>query len=515
LREELPDLLAAGSALALLLGACLLKDGLPIFLFPLLPASFLPQLLLSSRRRLFYAGRLLLFLTLGLLCGVLSITGRDRLEPFFGVPSERVMKVRGSLYRDPVLTSSGGALVSLRLEEALSGNGVLTSAGGVLNLYFSREGKQLRDAMAGTPVSVGIRRAETGDDVFYPEPGTLRLTGPGSRAAEARSSLLREAGKRLARSPEAEGLLEALLLGRKSEPSDPVFLLFRQAGASHILALSGMHVGILAALLLFLLSPLAGRKKARLLVLALLPVYLLVVGVRPSLVRAIIFFFIAGTAPYCGERPLRALTITFLVQIVLFPLSPAELSFQLSYLALFGIISLSGPLSGILTGPLCPPAAAKMVGASCAAIISTAFLSLLRFGELRPASIPASFLLAVPVLLLIWAGVLLLLFPALPGIPAAAGWLSGFIIFIADYCSRLPVFRDDDALASAAAFLVLTSVLTVRYLLSDGTPFRLRFARRYLRLSSAEQSRDAETLRPEFSDLSRCEGKAEGTPRAG
>ncbi len=507
--------MAAGAALVLLFGTWPFKDGFPIFILPLLPAAFLPQLLLSFRCRLFYAGRLLLFLSLGLLCGVLSITGRDRLDPFYGVPSERVEKLRGTLYRDPVLTSSGGAIVSLRLEETLSGNGVVTSSGGVLKIFFSRDGKLLRNANAGTSVSIQVRRAETGGDLFYPEPGTLRITGAVSRAAVARSSLLREARKRLAGSPDAERLLEALILGQKSEPTDPLFLLFRNAGASHILALSGMHVGILAALLLFLLTPLAGRKNARFLVFALLPVYLLVVGVRPSLVRAIIFFFIAGMAPYCGERPLRALTITFLIQIVVFPLSPAEISFQLSYLALFGIICLSGPLSGMLTGPFCPPAVAKMIGASCAAIISTAFLSLLRFGELRPASIPASLLLAVPVLLLIWSGGLLLLLPAVPGIPAAAGWLACFIVFIADYCSRLPVFKDDDVLGAAAAFLVLTSVLTVRYLLSNGTPFRLRFARLYFRLSSAEQSRDAETLRPEFPDLSRCEDKADRPPRAG
>ncbi len=449
------------------------------------------------------------------MCGVLSVTGRERLDPFFGVPPGRVVKVRGTLYRDPVLTSSGGAVVSLRLGEVLSAGGVVTSAGGVVSLFFPREGRQLKESLAGTQISVGLRQSEAGGTVFYPDPDTLRITGPGSRAAEARSALLREAGKRLARAPGAEPLLKALLLGRKSEPTDPLFLLFRRAGASHILALSGMHVGILAALLLFLLSPLAGRRKARFTVLALLPVYLLVVGVRPSLVRAIIFFFMATMAPYCGERPLRALTITFLVQIVLFPLSPAELSFQLSYLALFGIISLAGPISGMLTGPLCPPGPAKMMGASCGAIISTAFLSLLRFGELRPASIPASFLLTVPVLLLIWSGILLLLFPALPAIPAAAGRLSSIIVSIADYCSRLPVLKDDDILAPAGAFLVLTSVLTVRYLLSDGTPFRLRFARLYLRLSSAEQSRDAETLRPEFPDLSGGEEETDRTPRAG
>lgn len=490
-------------------------DAFPLFLLPLVPAAFLPGMFHDTfRNGGRFVPRILLFITLGMVCGSVAVAGGRRLEPTFGVPPAEAVKVRGVLRLDPVRTSAGGALLSLTLKEAVGSGGITASASGVLPLLVSRGEDVPLSAIAGMELAVGIRRpdADAASPLFFALPGTVRLTGYGGAAVRARSAMLRFAGERFSRSPGAQPLLEALLLGRKQDPSDPLFLLFRRAGASHILALSGMHVGILAALLLLFLGPLLGRNRARTVVVALLPLYVFTVGIRPSLVRAVLFFALGQAVPWCANRALRALTVTFLVQTALFPLSPYELSFQLSYLALAGIIVFAKPAAGFFASLLFPPAAAAAAGASCAALLSTAFLSLLRFGELRPASLVSSLLLTVPVLLLVWCGVLMLLVPAAA---PAAGFLSDRIIGIADLCSRLPAFRGDGPAAVAAAVAVLTCALAVRYLLPDGLPFRLRFALLHIRLSSEKRHGDAETVRPEFSHLSRGQDEDRGTARAG
>ena len=57
-------------------------------------------------------------------------------------------------------------------------------------------------------------------------------------------------------------LLSALTVGDKTELSDSVRESYSVAGASHVLALSGLHIGLLYALLFFILSPVAKRGNA-------------------------------------------------------------------------------------------------------------------------------------------------------------------------------------------------------------------------------------------------------------
>lgn len=83
-------------------------------------------------------------------------------------------------------------------------------------------------------------------------------------------------------------------------------------------------------------------------------------------------FILAGTIFWSKSASLRALTLTFLIQIVIFPLSPAELSFQLSYLALFGILTLAAPIDDILKDLLIPSALSSPLAASIAAILASA-----------------------------------------------------------------------------------------------------------------------------------------------
>ena len=138
---------------------------------------------------------------------------------------------------------------------------------------------------------------------------------------------------------EAGPLLEALFLGVRDELDSTLANAFRDAGCAHILALSGQHVGILAALVAMILGPVIGKSRAKPAACVLAALYLVLVGPSPSVTRAIFMFWTAA-ALVAADRPQKSETILSLVFVgaaLIDPPSVRTLSFQLSYLAVAGI----------------------------------------------------------------------------------------------------------------------------------------------------------------------------------
>ena len=147
-------------------------------------------------------------------------------------------------------------------------------------------------------------------------------------------------------------LLKALLTGDRSGLSADTVRVFRESGGAHLLALSGLHIGILYLLLTRLLWPLGNSPRARrirytLIVLAA-GLFTLMSGASPSIVRAFLFIFLNETARIaCRPRdPLRILSTALLIQLVLTPSAITSTGFQLSYLAMAGIFLLFPILDG-------------------------------------------------------------------------------------------------------------------------------------------------------------------------
>ena len=141
-------------------------------------------------------------------------------------------------------------------------------------------------------------------------------------------------------------LLKAFLTGDRSGLSRDTVQIFRGSGASHLLALSGLHIGILYLLLSRLLWPLgnslAARRVRYVLTLGTAGFFTLMTGASPSIVRAFLFIVLNETARLTGRpgKPLRTLSTALLVQLVLSPQAIASVGFQLSYLAMAGIFLL-------------------------------------------------------------------------------------------------------------------------------------------------------------------------------
>ena len=147
-------------------------------------------------------------------------------------------------------------------------------------------------------------------------------------------------------SPDTSPLLQALFTGDRSALSPELTAAFRQSGASHILALSGLHIGIIY-MVFDKLSIVLGRSPAARYVRFFLMIgaagfFTIMTGASPSIVRAFLFILINEVLNITGRprKAVRVLCLALLVQLVIQPEVISTLGFQLSYLAMGGIFLL-------------------------------------------------------------------------------------------------------------------------------------------------------------------------------
>lgn len=140
------------------------------------------------------------------------------------------------------------------------------------------------------------------------------------------------------------GVIQALVLGKRDDISEAIYNNYKNAGAVHILAVSGLHVGIVLFLLEFLLLPLERLPKGKTLklitVVLLLWGYAFVAGLSPSIVRAVTMFSFVAYAMYLN-RPTNSFNIVALSMLFILlvkPLFVFQVGFQMSYAAVFAII---------------------------------------------------------------------------------------------------------------------------------------------------------------------------------
>ncbi len=140
-------------------------------------------------------------------------------------------------------------------------------------------------------------------------------------------------------------VLSALTIGDKTELSESVRESYSIAGASHILALSGLHIGLLYAFLFFILRPVArkgrtGRCVRSVSLLVLLWAFAFFTGLSPSVVRSVTMFSILALADIFGRQPfsLNTLAATAWFMLLCNPTGLFDVGFQLSFLAVASIL---------------------------------------------------------------------------------------------------------------------------------------------------------------------------------
>lgn len=151
-------------------------------------------------------------------------------------------------------------------------------------------------------------------------------------------------------------IINALLLGQRQDVSKDIVTHYVNAGAIHILAVSGLHVGIILYLLTLVFKPMHriknGKHISGLIIIILLWCFAVVAGLSSSVTRAVTMFSIVAFAMHL-KRPTNiynTLAFSILVLTLFKPLIIFDVGFQLSYLAVLAIVSIQ-PLLANLWNP--------------------------------------------------------------------------------------------------------------------------------------------------------------------
>ncbi len=215
--------------------------------------------------------------------------------------------------------------------------------------------------------------------------------------------------------PPVAALLSALLLGRREELQHSLYQQFRYSGSLHLLALSGLHLGVLYVFLSVLLRIIPDRRVRGLVASALLLVYVFLVGWRPSLERALVMLLMASLG-YVLDRELHPLNLLCLAASILLALRPYyafDLSFQLSFVSLLAILLL-GPYLYRLWQPYLPKGIGLPFAISLSAQVGTAPLVLFQFGAVYPVGVVAALVLIPLITLFLGVGLLFVGLSLLP-----------------------------------------------------------------------------------------------------
>lgn len=261
--------------------------------------------------------------------------------------------------------------------------------------------------------------------------------------------------------------LHAMLLGDRSGLTEEQTLAFRRAGASHLLALSGTHLGILLTLVTFLFLRRARFTRWRwpvlLFALALLWFYVFMVGMPKSLLRAALMatLFLLGRFCHRPGRGADVLASTVFLMLIFDPLCVFDVGAQLSVAALVGLVFLLPLFLGALPsftmiekemmdrGRYCAIQALCWVGTgfavSLSAWLATMPLVLYYFHQVQPWQLLTGIILVPFTSLLLYGGVLVFLCYGVGGLKLGA-WLSALLDelmswhdALLSFCGRLPL----------------------------------------------------------------------------
>jgi competence protein ComEC len=238
--------------------------------------------------------------------------------------------------------------------------------------------------------------------------------------------------------PEPHASLAAgILFGERSSIPNDLRDDMRDTGTSHLVAVSGQNVTIVAAMIIAALAWLIGRRPAAWVSLAAIAGYALLVGVQPSVVRAAIMGAVYVLATISGRQHTSAIALMFAAALMtaVDPRVVDDVSFQLSFSATFGLATLAGPLRerlqstanqrpAIADFPLTRPVI-EMFSVTIAAVLLTMPISAVYFGQISLAA-PVANLFVVPAFLAVGltAGIAAAIDFVAPGLVEPTSWIA-------------------------------------------------------------------------------------------
>lgn len=272
---------------------------------------------------------------------------------------------------------------------------------------------------------------------------------------------------------DALGVLSALTLGDRSGLSEEVRAAYADAGVAHVLALSGLHVGVIYAMLAFLMRGVLRRRELRwlreILTIAVLWLFALMVGMSASVVRAVTMctLYILSRWVSGESNSINVLSLAALLMLFVHPLYLFDVGFQLSFMAMAAILWLEPHLEVLFHRSSLHPILAYFVGVVCmslAAQLGTFPLTLYHFGTfptyfLVTNLVVIPYLYAVLMLCVAWWASAIVGFPwatALGhGVQLLVDWMNDFLAWIGHWSGALLHVEGYNALAVLFTYLFI------------------------------------------------------------
>lgn len=242
------------------------------------------------------------------------------------------------------------------------------------------------------------------------------------------------------------GIFYAVLFGDKHEMSNEISDMFSYAGIAHILAVSGLHVGVLVGLIWFVLDKFKINKYVKIVMFVIMMlVYAYLCNWAVSVCRAVIMAMCLAICKVFKKEYdiLTSLSIAGIVILLLSPLSLFSISFQLSFMCIFSIISLAPAIKNILLKIKTPTLVASALSVSIAVNLAIVPISLNAFNEMSLLGVIVNIII-IPLFsityILLFVGVILsLIFPFLSGVLVVPDMFLHLIKVTAMYISDIPL----------------------------------------------------------------------------
>ena len=316
--------------------------------------------------------------------------------PEIGFQPEKITAVSGVLIEDPRSLQSGPGMGILKLNFCAAQGALRASARGSITVLFPAESiPRLREFGRGCEIYAdGVYTEGSRGPLF--RASSVHIVKGAPALEQFRTSLRMKLLERFKKPAVWGSLASALLLGVRDDLEVDLLESFRDSGCAHILALSGMHLAVISAILAFLLRRPLGIRWASLFGAIFIIFYVFAAGSQPSLVRSAIMYLI-GTLCLWGFLKRKALTLlglAFIIQLTFQSETGISLSFILSYLALLGILTMGESFHKLFRGRL-PEIFSRLLSTSLGAFILTSPVVAFYFGSLRPIGIIAG-LLVIP-----------------------------------------------------------------------------------------------------------------------
>ena len=314
------------------------------------------------------------------------------------------------------------------------------------------------------------------------------------RLLQAREHLLGNAWQHRL-SAENQALVASIALGEKSSLSPAQREAYSKAGVSHVLALSGLHLGIIYSVLWLVFTTLLHRFVRRdwadfialAIITATLWVYVFLVGLPPGAVRSALMLTLYAFVTLLHRNRLSANTLAFacIVMLIANPSALWDVSFQLSFLAVLSIIVLYPPLQSLYQpttrwGTWLRPAWA-MACVSVVAQIGTMPLVAYYFGRFSCYFLLSNLLILPLITLLLYATLAAFLVSALPLLQHwlldGIQWLATAVQTLVDSISMLPYSTIDGLEINLFQTFLAYLLIALTYALS-------RYARKWHRIRS-------------------------------